>query len=179
MRSIYLLFRRKEDERVVAEYFQSRDVFLNHKVGSIKRLVAFMRMQLLLRRYPCRYIPSSKSISPFTAPHGLHGVFISSGASIGGGCTIFQGVTIGSITTEGSSHQGAPTIGSNCVIGAGAKIIGGITVGDSCRIGANCVVCEDVPPNSTVVLEKARVITRTNRLSNTHSSWGHFGTKED
>ena len=43
-------------------------------------------------------------------------------------------------------------------VAAGAKIIGAVTVGDNCRIGANCVVFEDVPANSTVVLPRPRVI---------------------
>lgn len=92
---------------------------------------------------------------------------------------MFQQVTIGSVTTEGSRHQGAPKIGPNCVIGAGAKVIGGITVGESCRIGANCVVCEDVPPNSTVVLEKPRVIVRDRPMENAHSSWKQFDREDD
>lgn len=50
-------------------------------------------------------------------PHGLRGIFISHNAFIGKNCTIFQQVTIG----EGKG--GAPIIGDNCLIGAGAKII--------------------------------------------------------
>ena len=35
-----------------------------------------------------------------------------------------------------------------------------MTVGDNVRIGANCVVTQSIPANSTVVLEKPRVIVR-------------------
>ena len=52
-------------------------------------------------------------------------------AKIGKNCTIFHQVTIGSNTLEGSKHYGAPTIGDNCFIGAGAKIIGKVKVGDN------------------------------------------------
>lgn len=97
----------------------------------------------------------------------------------GGGCTIFQGVTIGSITTEGSKRPGAPTIGCDCYIGAGAKVVGGVTVGDGCRIGANCVVARDVPPNSTVVPPAPRVIAHEEQLNNCHSSWRAFGHAND
>lgn len=65
-------------------------------------------------------------------------------------CTIIQQVTIGSGTTMGSRHQGAPSI------------------------GLNCVGCEDVPIISTVVLEKPRVIVRERPMENAHSSWGQF-----
>ena len=41
-------------------------------------------------------------------PHGIHGLFISKAASIGYNCVIFQQVMIGSVTTIGSKHIGAP-----------------------------------------------------------------------
>ena len=93
-------------------------------------------------------------------PHGMSGIFVSKGAVIGKNCTAFQQVTIGSNSIVGSKSYGAPTLGNNVYIGAGAKIIGGITVGDNVRIGANCVVTSDIPANSTVVLERPRVIVR-------------------
>ena len=57
---------------------------------------------------------------------------------------------------------GAPTIGNNCLIGAGAKIIGNVHVGNNVRIGANAIVVDDVPDNCTVVMNKPRVIVRGN-----------------
>ena len=93
-------------------------------------------------------------------PHGISGIYISVGARIGEGCVIFQQVTIGSNTLEGSSRQGSPTIGKNVFIGAGAKIVGGITVGDNVRIGAGCVVARDIPENATVVAAPVRIIER-------------------
>lgn len=87
-------------------------------------------------------------------PHGLNGIVVSHNAKIGKNCTIFHQVTIG----EG--RGGAPTIGDNVLIGAGAKLIGKITVGDGAKIGAGCVVTEDVPAGATVVMEKPRIIIR-------------------
>ena len=87
-------------------------------------------------------------------PHGIRGIFVSHNAIIGTEVTIFHQVTIG----EG--NNGAPIIGNNCFIGAGAKIIGGIHIGDNVRIGANCVVCVDVPDNCTVVMNKPRIIQK-------------------
>ncbi|MBQ2697367.1 MAG: serine acetyltransferase, partial [Clostridia bacterium] len=106
-------------------------------------------------------------ITPFVTPHELSGIFISKGAVIGEGCTIFQQVTIGSNTLEGSRRYGAPTIGRNVYIGAGAKIIGRVTIGDNARIGAGCVVTEDIPAGATVVLPKPRVILRDDLPDNT------------
>ncbi|WP_392544706.1 serine acetyltransferase [Oryzobacter telluris] len=95
-------------------------------------------------------------------PHSLLGVFISNGAAIGTGCVIYQQVTIGSNNIRGSSNFGSPTIGKNCLIGAGAKIIGNVNIGDNCRIGANCVVVKDMPAHSVAVAGPTRYIQKAN-----------------
>lgn len=80
--------------------------------------------------------------------HGM-GVVVGETAVIGDNVTLFQGVTLGGTGKEhGKRH---PTIGSNVVVGAGAKVLGNIRVGDNSYIGANAVVIRDVPANSTVV----------------------------
>lgn len=84
-------------------------------------------------------------------PHNLHGIFISGEAVIGKNVVIFQNVTIGSNTLIDSKGFGAPIIGDNCYIGAGAAIIGKVIVGDNVRIGANMIVYTDVPSNSLVI----------------------------
>lgn len=91
-------------------------------------------------------------------PHGLHGVFISQDAEIGKNVTVFHQVTIGSIQTMDSKHPGAPIIGDNVIIGAGAKIIGGISIGNNVRIGANSVVVKDTPDNSVVIGVPGRIV---------------------
>ncbi len=100
-------------------------------------------------------------------PHGIQGIFISNNAKIGKDVVIFQQVTIGSNTLPDSRHPGSPTIGNRVYIGAGAKIIGGITIGDNCRIGANAVVYEDMPPNSVAVCAPTRIIQKEH-LDNTY-----------
>ena len=112
-------------------------------------------------------------------PHGLHGIFISSGAKLGKNCVLFHQVTIGSNTLRGSKNQGAPVIGDNVYIGCGAKIIGGIRVGNNVRIGANCVVTEDVPDNATVVLERPRVIVHDTPRDNSFVLWGDYLAEQD
>ncbi len=42
----------------------------------------------------------------------------------------------------------------------GAKIIGGITIGNNVRIGAGCVVVENIPDNAVVVMSKPRIIIK-------------------
>ncbi len=80
--------------------------------------------------------------------HGM-GVVIGETAVIGDNVILYQGVTLGGTSLKkGKRH---PTIENNVVIGAGAKVLGDIVVGEGSRIGANSVVVESVPPQSTVV----------------------------
>ena len=113
------------------------------------------------------YIPESVKFSDLPSfPHSVYGVFISQGAVIGKNCTIFHQVTIGSNTLLDSKHPGAPTILDDVYIGCGAKIIGGITVGSHVRIGANCVVTEDIPDDTVVVMQKPRVLPLSKERDN-------------
>lgn len=116
-------------------------------------------------------IPLSSLPESTVFPHGITGIFVSHGAIIGENCTIFQQVTIGSNTIYDHPKNGAPHIGNNVYIGAGAKIIGNCRIGDNVRIGANCVVFNDIPDNATVVLERPRVICHEKR-DNRFLSWG-------
>jgi serine O-acetyltransferase len=99
-------------------------------------------------------------------PHGINGILVSNKAKIGKNVVIFHQVTIGSNNLSDSNKNGAPTIGDNCYIGAGAKIIGNIKVGNNVRVGANAVVVKDVPDNSVVVNQPSRVIQKNIKLDN-------------
>lgn len=67
-------------------------------------------------------------------------ILIHEDTKIGENCRICQEVTVGG--NKGS--RAVATIGNNCFIGAGAKILGGITIADDVVIGANAVVVEDI-----------------------------------
>ena len=99
-------------------------------------------------------------------PHGLNGIHISSMARLGKNVTIFQQVIIGSNSIPGHKYFGAPVIGDNVYIGAGAKIIGKVIIGDNCRIGANAVVVKDMSPNTIAVSVPTRFIHSKNILEN-------------
>jgi serine O-acetyltransferase len=108
-------------------------------------------------------------------PHGMHGIFISGAAKIGKNCVIFQHVTIGSNTLVDSKGLGAPTIGDNVYIGAGAKIIGNVKIGNGVRIGANATVVKDVPDNCVVVSGKQFNLVREEVTLNNHYYSRHEG----
>jgi serine O-acetyltransferase len=87
------------------------------------------------------------------------GVVIGETAEIGDNVSIYQGVTLGGVSTEKKKRH--PTIGNNVVVGAGATILGPVTVGENVRVGAGSVVVKSVPPNSTVVGVPAKMVQRT------------------
>lgn len=73
---------------------------------------------------------------------------INSNAKIGKNCHMFGDITIG---VKDNRTTGAPTIGDNVTIGAGARIIGPITIASNCVIGANAVVTRDFLKEGSVI----------------------------
>ena len=95
--------------------------------------------------------------------HGM-GVVIGETAEVGDNVLIYHGVTLGGTGKDtGKRH---PTIESNVIISAGAKILGPITIGKNSKIGAQAVVLENVPPNSTAVGIPARVVKQDGKKVN-------------
>jgi serine O-acetyltransferase len=93
-----------------------------------------------------------------------HGhVVIDGETGIGAECSIAPFVTIGLDTGgPGASFEG-PVIGHFVFIGTGAKILGRVHIGHNARIGANAVVINDVPEDSTAVGVPARTIPHESR----------------
>jgi len=89
--------------------------------------------------------------------HGA-GVVIGETAVIGNDVLIYQQVTLGGVSTDkGKRH---PTLEDHVVIGAGAKVLGNITIAENSKVGANSVVVNNVPADSTAVGIPARVLKR-------------------
>ena len=87
--------------------------------------------------------------TPPYLPHGPNGIIVGHDAKIGSECCIYHQVTI---------PAGNVVVGDKVTFFPGAKVIEGIKIGNNCRIGANVVVCEDIPDNAMVVPQKARII---------------------
>ena len=91
----------------------------------------------------------------FFIDHGT-GVVIGETAVIGNEVKLYQGVTLGALSTrKGQQLAGLkrhPTIGDRVTIYSNATILGGGTViGDDCLIGANAFVTESVPAGTKVM----------------------------
>lgn len=55
-------------------------------------------------------------------------------------------------------------IGNNCFIAVGAVVLPGVKIGDECIVGAGAVVTKDVPSNTIVAGNPAKVIKQNIRM---------------
>ncbi len=102
----------------------------------------------------------------FVVDHGT-GVVIGETAVIGTGVRIYQGVTLGALSLPkgaGDLYRGKrrhPTIEDDVIIYAGATILGGDTViGARSSIGGNVWLTESVPPDTMVAIESPRLVKK-------------------
>lgn len=100
------------------------------------------------------YIPSSFKCGRGFAIHNFSGVFLPR-TTVGDNFIVFQNVTVGHLR-----GQGAPRLGNNVFLGAGAKVMGDVTLGNNVVVGANSLVITDVPDNCTVIGVPARIVSR-------------------
>lgn len=119
------------------------------------KLLARIVSQRCKKRTGIEIHPAAKIAAGVFIDHGT-GVVIGETAEVGEGTVIYQGATLGGTGKESGKRH--PTVGRNCVISAGAKILGNITIGDGAKIGAGAVVLKNVPPHATVVGVPARVV---------------------
>lgn len=130
--------------------------FYEHKMFFIARLIS----QISRRRTGIEIHPGAKIGKRLVIDHGM-GIVIGETAEIGDDCLLYHGVTLGGTGKDtGKRH---PTIGSNVLISAGAKVLGPFKVGDNSRIAANAVVLSEVPPDSTAVGIPAKIVRISGR----------------
>lgn len=140
----------------IAHWFHKRRMYLIARIISqISRFLTGIEIH-----------PAARLGQRLFIDHGM-GIVIGETCEIGDDVVLYQGVTLGGTGKEkGKRH---PTIGNNVVIASGAKVLGSFTVGDHSRIGANAVVLQEVPPNSTVVGIPGKIVklngVRVHRLN--------------
>ena len=103
----------------------------------------------------------------FFIDHGT-GVVIGETTTIGNNVKIYQGVTLGALSTRSGQQLAGvkrhPTIEDNVTIYAGATILGGETViGADSIIGGNCFITQSVPANSRVSAKSSELIVKERR----------------
>lgn len=105
----------------------------------------------------------------FFIDHGT-GVVIGETAMIGNHVKLYQGVTLGALSTrEGQKMAGKkrhPTVEDNVTIYSGATILGGATIiGENSVIGGNAFIVETIPKNTKVSIKTPELNIRPDKKS--------------
>ena len=106
----------------------------------------------------------------FFIDHGT-GIVIGETTIIGTGVKIYQGVTLGGLSTRGGQalkgKKRHPTIENNVTIYSGATILGGETViGEEAVIGGNSFITESVPARTKVSIKSPELIFKDSTKKN-------------
>jgi acetyltransferase-like isoleucine patch superfamily enzyme len=94
------------------------------------------------------------------------GVTIESGVFVGHSVTFINDRypratnTSGELQTEADWTCQTTVVKSGASIGSGATLLGGVIVGENAIVGAGSVITKDVPPNTTVAGNPARILQR-------------------
>jgi acetyltransferase-like isoleucine patch superfamily enzyme len=92
------------------------------------------------------------------------GVTIESDVFVGHGVTFINDRypratnAAGQLQTEADWNCQKTLVKRGASIGSGATLLGGITIGENAIVGAGSVVTKDVPPNSTVAGNPAKIL---------------------
>ncbi|MEP1034524.1 serine acetyltransferase [Ekhidna sp.] len=89
--------------------------------------------------------------------HGF-ALVINDSTIIGDNVHLRHSTTIGCKMKKDGSQGPSPVIGNNVEVGAHVVILGGIYIGDNSKIAIGSIVIDDVPPNSIVAGNPAKVI---------------------
>jgi serine O-acetyltransferase len=107
-------------------------------------------------------IPANKNIGEgfYICHYGT--ILIGDKVKIGKNCNITHNTTIGQANK--GRLKGYPTIGDNVWIGTGCVIVGNINIGSNVLIAPNSFVNINVPDNSLVIGNPAKIIGRKNPI---------------
>ena len=141
-------------------YYRVAHWLYEHRLRFLGRWVS----QFARRRTGIEIHPAAKIGRRLVIDHGT-GIVIGETTVIGDHVKVYQGVTLGALTTRGGqSLRGKrrhPTIEDNVTIYAGASILGGDTViGRDCVIGSNVFITHSIPPCTTVSVKSQELQIR-------------------
>lgn len=146
---------------------QFKLVYLKRKCEKKRQYFKFVTLlfKYIYKHYQIKYnieIPSETVIGKgFKIAH-IGGIVVNSKVLIGDNVTILNGVLIG--YEPRGIRKGTPTIKNNVWIGSNAAIVGNIEIGNNVLIAPNSFVNFNVPDNSIVIGNPAKIIKKENAV---------------
>ncbi|MZH02628.1 MAG: hypothetical protein F3745_04305 [Nitrospinae bacterium] len=132
-----------------------RILFSQNERQISNKIYFYLRTRFCIDLYPDREFPKH-----FLLVHPLASVL--GRAKYGDWFVCYQHVTCG-----GNSNLEYPTIGAQCVLFTGAKVIGRSKIGDNCIIGAGCIVYnENIDDNTVIYSKDGKNIKKNNKKNN-------------
>lgn len=119
--------------------------------------------------------PGAKIGEYFFIDHGT-GVVIGETTVIGDNVKIYQGVTLGALSTRSGQQLAGvkrhPTIGNNVTIYSNSTVLGGETViGDNAIIAGNTFITESIPADTKVSSKNPELVIKKPRTMESTSVW--------
>ena len=144
-----------------------RFTYFHRKASMTKNIYLKIIYKFILRCLSYKYgfqIPTTVEIGEgfYIGHHGT--IVINSKVKIGKNCNLAHLITIGQ--SNRGKKRGVPIIEDNVWIGTGSVIIGKITIGTNSLIAPNSYVNFDVPPNSIVIGNPAKIVESEDATKN-------------
>lgn len=139
----------------LAEKEVKKSIEIYHKGGKFNYWRSIRKYNKIRRKYNCDIYPGIKfgKNNYIAHPNNIH---IGKTAEIGNNNKIYPNCILGAALKNDdflnkNNMRRHPKIMNNCIIGAGAILVGPITIGNNVIIGAGSIVTKDVPDNTTVI----------------------------
>lgn len=141
-------------------YYRVAHWLYEHRLRFLGRWVS----QFARRRTGIEIHPAAKIGRRLVIDHGT-GIVIGETTVIGDHVKLYQGVTLGALSTRGGQslrgHRRHPTIGDRVTIYSGASVLGGDTViGHDAVIGGNAFITHSIAPGMRVSVKNQELEMR-------------------
>ena len=145
-----MLWRIRSSQPSYDAVYMIRYCLLFSQKNFFKKYICAHYKKLLVYRYGIHFsvTPKTQIGKGLFFPHPSS-IIIGADVSIGENCTIYQNVTIGGARVGDAQKSKYPSIGADCILYAGSKVLGDIAVADGTKVGANAVLLKNTEPFST------------------------------